>query len=445
MIKNTLKFWSISLILLSSSFVFADSSWTTISSSWSDSSIIDSNSGSNNSWDNYNYPPSPPPYNPSFSWNINYWRPYYKQPYSTGWTTSDNNWNNPYNSPDWSFTSNMSSWNSATLNLKWKIEWNYKTVFSWNPLTLPNWDLVDKYILLLNYNWDPTYPVDETTQSFTIDSNQTTFDNWQAQKWDNYYKLIAISQNNNVVYSNGIKITMDWNWKQIYDINALNDHMRNHPPMQNNSPSWSDNQSLNQNNQPLDNQYMNNPDKLKNTIYSALSSLTQDEKDQFMLLYKDLESNLKSIRDQIASGGNLDDLKTQTDNLKTDTLTKLADISDSEDLKNIINTRFDIFYKNQFTTNDKITQYKIEGSYNILKNQYISKFKKILGNKLDSFSQDQLQLIITKISDKKDQINNSTMNDSQKNKILVQLDAIEDIINEKLNTSVDVNLNDLLK
>ena len=221
--------------------------------------------------------------------------------------------------------------------------------------------------------------------------------------------------------------------------------MRNHPPMQNNSPSWSDNQSLNQNNQPLDNQYMNNPDKLKNTIYSALSSLTQDEKDQFMLLYKDLESNLKSIRDQIASGGNLDDLKTQTDNLKTDTLTKLADISDSEDLKNIINTRFDIFYKNQFTTNDKITQYKIEGSYNILKNQYISKFKKILGNKLDSFSQDQLQLIITKISDKKDQINNSTMNDSQKNKILVQLDAIEDIINEKLNTSVDVNLNDLLK
>ena len=37
------------------------------------------------------------------------------------------------------------------------------------------------------------------------------------------------------------------------------------------------------------------------------------------------------------------------------------------------------------------------------------------------------------------------MNDSKKNKIIVQLDAIEDIINEKLKTSVDVNLNDLLK
>ncbi|MDD4151141.1 MAG: hypothetical protein PHR68_00845 [Candidatus Gracilibacteria bacterium] len=303
--------------------------------------------------------------------------------------------------------------NQSSLKLEGKID-GYKVILNWEKY---NSDFIGYKIVVDNAKGE------EKTISISI-KDKTSLENWNATAGKNKYKLYVIGKDNNVLSeSNDLYLSMGPNGG--YDFSDGS----------NNSTS-------------------SGVENGENKTYTG--NLTDEEKTQLGYIMKSLEEELKSIRESI-NKDNLVEMKTKTETLKNTYLEKVSSMNTS--FKDSIEKRFEVFYKNQFELREKIENKKekikdtMSGSINEVKEKikevkqtlivkYKEKFIKQLGNKLDNISDEKLKLILDKIVVKRENIsNNAKLTSTSKEKLLAQLDALTEIINEKLGITNNDEIN----
>lgn len=382
--------------------------------------------------------------------------------------------------------------NSSQLLLKWQIEWNYKAVLKWSKL---NWtDIVNKYLLLLSYDKEPNYPNSESDQVFTIDSDKDSIENWKIQKWTNYFRVIAITQDEKIYSSNVVKIVMDWNGKQVYDtsINTTQDYLKKYDYNYQNQEKidedyvrkFKDSLSTYENPYKIIDEdfsskkinkvtwqkawnYIWEYKKQFTTTWTTKTSLTDEQKKQIEELKKNLEDSLKSLRENINST-NVEESKLKYNELKSQYLEKItSDIPWAEYLKKMIEERFNVFYKTNFAstvtqskelkqqTKDIKKELKQDNKKEVKKTQEKTKIQKLIDEKLWIF----YKQVSVKITDKDSQIalyesvkqkiadkKASATSESLKQALWYMYTSLEQKINElKDNWDVSIALDDILK
>lgn len=202
-----------------------------------------------------------------------------------------------YNPETKTFVNNNAS---SVLTLKWRIDWNYKVMLKWNPLSSE----VENYILLFSStNSEPTYPIMEWDKVITIDSNKTETVDWSSKKWVNYYRLWAIDTNGNVTLSNTIKIMMDWNWKPVYDESMLKENNSGeHKEYIDRKPEMWDNHWMDKRPEMWDDHWMDRKPEMKDKReeykkeYNQTSSWNYENKDK-MQYFKNNVKPKQSLKD----------------------------------------------------------------------------------------------------------------------------------------------------
>ncbi len=199
-------------------------------------------------------------------------------------------------------------------------------------------------------------------------------------------------------------------------------------------------------------------------IDSEQKAKFEAQKEKLGSIMKSLESDLKYIRENLTKE-NSEELKKKIEELKNSYIEKIATVQDNkEEAKKIIEHRFQIFIKTQIENKDRLKDMKEkiekmkdkaldkakemkakmeEHKENKLVEKYKAKFVKQLQNKLDNIPTEKLQGIITKVEAKRKIIADSTkLKAVTKEKYLAQLDALLEILKEKLNPSeeeLDIN------
>lgn len=195
------------------------------------------------------------------------------------------------------------------------------------------------------------------------------------------------------------------------------------------------------------------------------------QKEKMGLIMKSLESDLKYIRENLTKE-NSEELKKKIEELKNSYIEKIAAVLDNkEEAEKIIEHRFQIFIKTQIENKERLKDMKEkiekmkdkakefkekaldkakemkakmeEHKESKLVDKYKAKFIKQLKNKLDNIPSDKLEAIVTKIEAKRQIIaDNTKLKAAIKEKYLAQLDALLEILKEKLNPSeeeLDIN------
>lgn len=216
-------------------------------------------------------------------------------------------------------------------------------------------------------------------------------------------------------------------------------------------------------------------------------SITAEQKAKLWEIMKPLESDLKYIRENLTKE-NFEEMKKKAEELKLTYLTKVSELFPNlPEAKLIIENRFKIFFNNQFIIREQIKEVKDNFKNSVwtwvllkaketaswainkikeekkientqirqeikqvkqdLKAKYKEKFLSQLQGKLDNIPVDKLQLVLDKVTKKREEIaTNNKLTQTKKDSYLAQLDALIDILNDKLgnNTTDELNLDDLL-
>jgi len=160
-----------------------------------------------------------------------------------------------------------------------------------------------------------------------------------------------------------------------------------------------------------------------------------------------LENDIKSLRDSVTKD-NIEDVKAQAEKLKREYLDKIEAINPN--LQEMITKRFDIFFKNWLMVKemnqnkdnkidkvDKKNTIWMNQNNQSLKLKYKESLKTKFNSKLESFTDEQLKTVVSKI----DILINQYKEDTSKSKLVVQLDALKEVINDILynrETSIEI-------
>lgn len=216
------------------------------------------------------------------------------------------------------------------------------------------------------------------------------------------------------------------------------------------------------------------------TISSDEKIKLEEQKKKVWEIIKSLESELKTIRESITKE-NIEEMKIKAEELKATYLAKVSEaFPNVDEAKKVIENRFKIFFNNQFNVREQVKEIKekaketasgalnqakesaknaiekIRESKKIentqvreenkqiktdLKAKYKEKYIKALKSKLDNLPKEKLQAIYDKIKIKRDYIATKTwLKETTREKYLAQIDALLEILNEKINPSTSEEL-----
>lgn len=353
---------------------------------------------------------------------------------------------------NWSSSMTMTSESStADIFLKGKID-GYKVTLAWNEFKSEEEVLWYK-IVLTNSAWEE--------KTISVWSDKNSVENWDAKAGKNVYQLFVMGADWELAESNEVVLNMGPNGG--YDFGSSQ--------WQYQKPSYGEG-------------YKNE----QKPFYG--SWLTQEQKTQLEYLKKSLEEQIKTLRESITPE-NLEEVKAKAEELKTTFLAK-AEALGIPEVKKMIEERFKIFFENNFTKREefkkladqkkeemkKIVQEKKEqfdaakkqgqeqfqekkeefkqkmqdtkqNFKNLkqdLKAKYKDAFAKKLEGKLEKLWAEKLKAVITKIDSviAKYQANEN-LTAEQKEKFVAQLNAIKELLQEKLDELENgINLDELL-
>lgn len=176
---------------------------------------------------------------------------------------------------------------------------------------------------------------------------------------------------------------------------------------------------------------------------------------EFKDIMKSLEEKIKELKDSF-DPSNIEETKLKIEELKKEfsekvnwldphfqeMLTKRIEMFITNTTNVLNNTNFKEVKQN---INNKVSNLKNNLIKKDLKTQYKEKFISQLNTKLDSFSKEKLEKILTKIETQREVISNNTkLTNSTKEKTLAQLDALSEIISEKLWRTNEIDINEFL-
>lgn len=221
---------------------------------------------------------------------------------------------------------------------------------------------------------------------------------------------------------------------------------------------------------------------------------TSEDRTKIDYIMKSLEAQLKTIRESLTKD-NMTEMKQKAIDLQATYKAKIAEAfpDRAADVQKIVDYRFTIFFNNQFKIREQVKEIKdnakdlvnkakdawkeainrakemaknaIDAAKDAkktennqvrtekkevkqdLKSQYKAKFIAQLKDKLDNIPVERLQLLVDKLKVKRDEINNNdTISDYKKERYLAQIDALLEILDEKINptASTDLNLNQII-
>jgi hypothetical protein len=381
----------------------------------------------------------------------------------SNWDSSIKMWD------DWSMTIS-SSWSTikmdssnsnsnSDINLKWKIDW-YKVILNWNKYE-GNENILGYKIVLTNASWEE--------KTISVDPSKTSVENWDARAWVNKYILFVVWENWNVAESNSIVLSMwpngwydfsNWNnWNVKKDGNKKPEENRN---------------------QPLREQFKENRDEIKSNIgefrqdnwflIEYLSWYSQETRKQILDLKKEYQDKVFEIV-KSSSWALTDDQKSQIDNLNQEFMSKVEPLVwDNEKALEFLKLRYDVFKDNQ-NLRDQNKEMRQDFKENFWKTNSWSilsqvnkdenkpkenwwlkeKYKKLFQNKIEekiaNLSNEQIKLIISKVETLVEKYKSSEdLTQDQKVKFVSQLQAIRDILNDKLLETEDtINLDELFQ
>ncbi|MDD5770230.1 MAG: hypothetical protein PHE25_04615 [Candidatus Gracilibacteria bacterium] len=307
---------------------------------------------------------------------------------------------------------------------------------------------------------------DGNVKTLSIGTDKNNLDNWDAKQGLNKYQLFVMGSSGELAKSNEITLNMGPNGGYDFELppspgQQLNDFET--PPGRQQSNFTTQNNTTQikdefKNQMETTKQVVNQAkDYAKDQIETTKKSLTQEQLTKVSELMKTLEVSIKYLRENITKD-NLDEIKTKADELKAEYLQKFDDAGLS-DVKNIIESRFEIFYQNNFvkkpeiqkTKNDykkQILEARMQAKMTVddLKMKYKQKFVKQLESKLATLSTDKIKNILAKIDIVIEKYNaNTEITQEQKDKFIAQLNALKELLQEKLDEiGNSINIDEIL-
>nr|MDD3720371.1 hypothetical protein [Candidatus Gracilibacteria bacterium] len=176
--------------------------------------------------------------------------------------------------------------------------------------------------------------------------------------------------------------------------------------------------------------------------------LTDEQKVQLKAIMDSHKAQADEIRNMISSGSlTQEEGQDKLEALRETTYESLkALLGDEETAQRLLGMKKDMLDKNQELRQDNM---QIRQDYNnarqTLRVKYKTQFMSALGTRLDAFDTAKLQLVLTRIDAAIANTEaNTNLSQTNKDKLLAQLDALKEIINEKLgnldpNSNIDIN------
>lgn len=213
----------------------------------------------------------------------------------------------------------------------------------------------------------------------------------------------------------------------------------------------------------LINKYSSN-DKVTRENYLNEKKQMQETLKKFSEFKKDLEEKLTDLREEITNE-NLEDKKQEFQELKDEFLEKVQkEFWNVESSKKIVEQRFEIFYKNQFELREKAIDLKneVKEKKQEVKNEvkelrqdikdtraemvakYKTAFAKQISSRLDQMSEEKLNVVLNRINLAIEKYSNSKLSETKKQKVLSQLEALKLLVEEKLNITDEINIDEIL-
>lgn len=334
--------------------------------------------------------------------------------------------------------------NQEYLNLRWKIDW-YKVVLNWSPYA---WEYE-----LLGYRVEFKWP-NWAENTLSVDSTKTSLENWDALTWENKYQVFAVWNDWDLKKSNEIVLKMWANWG--YDFS-------------NKTQSWTYKKEIRE-------EYKEkiewNREEMKDNreefrqenwnMVDYLSGYTQEEKDELFELRKEYQEELNELLSELKSTDlteeDIAEIKADIEELKAEYLDAVKEIVwEDEQVLKFLELRMWVFRENQqlrdenkdlredmrqemwtwmmnsFQWGNKIMDKKME-----LRQKYKKVFAKPLESKIENIPVEKLKLISSRIDTLIEKYSSMDMDETKKEKTIAQLEAIKEIIDDKLTTSEDM-------
>lgn len=343
--------------------------------------------------------------------------------------------------------------NNSILKLNWKIEW-YKVILNWSKYENP--DLVWFKVTLLNAKW--------TEKVISVEKDKNYIENFDASTWVNKYIIYAMSSFWELLKSNEVILNMwpngwydfwnkSWTWilKEFKEDKEKYKSDKKDLREQYKSDNYKNKEDYKSQKQEITKKpEMENPMKDLN--------LSKEQKDSLEKLKVSLENDLKNLRETL-NATNIDEIKLKADQLKTDYISKIKSIWESEEFVKLIENRFEIFYKNQFENREAIKKVnenfkekskELKQDFKESKENLKEKYKEIITkkykDKLSTYPEDRLKVVLDKLNARKEKILSDTkITEKKKELSIYQIEWLITVINQIIEEkSSELNLDDII-
>lgn len=337
--------------------------------------------------------------------------------------------------------------------LKWKIDW-YKVILNWQKYSWTE-EILWYKIIFTSPSWEE--------KTLSVEASKTSLENWDAKSWVNKYKLVVVWTSWDLFTSNEVVLSMWPNWG--YDFS--NTKMIPPTPENKQKPQmWEKKEEFKERKEEFKeqkDQIKENKQEIKSNLWEFrqenwfleqyLTWYSEESKKQILDLKKQYQDKVFELIK--SSSWNLtEDQKAQIEALNTEFMSKIKELVwDNEKLLEFLKLRTEVFNQNQ-QLRDKNQEIRDQFKQNMsqnkdsmkdqkwinwwLKDKYKKLFEKKLESKLSSLSQDKIKSIISKIDSVISTYNESWETLSQDvTKKIAQLEALKDILNDKLTESDD--------
>lgn len=195
-------------------------------------------------------------------------------------------------------------------------------------------------------------------------------------------------------------------------------------------------------------QMKENRDAYRETKWTGSVILTDEQKVQLKIIMDSHKAQADEIKTMVESGSlSKEDGALKLEALRQTTYESLKALLWDDDLaQRLLWMRKDVMDNNRELKDDnKQIKQDFKNARQNLRVKYKTQFMNALGNRLDNMDQAKLQLVLTRIDEAIAKVEaNTALSQTNKDKLLAQLDALKDIINEKLssmdpNSNIDIN------
>ena len=180
---------------------------------------------------------------------------------------------------------------------------------------------------------------------------------------------------------------------------------------------------------------MHYKDENKQFNRGVFKSFDDDTKSAIKSLSEETKTEIKTLRENLRDSDDKEAILEQMKNLHATQIEKMKELlSDNTEALEVLENRIELFENNrELRMKNKKARIEYRGERSEIVEKYKTSFVKRIGNRLDSISDGKLEMVLEKIEVLiKKYEENEDISDDRKDKVVSQLVALQEIIEEKL-------------